>query len=293
MSRVGLLEDRATRRKHGLPAELRLPQLEDLSATTRNEIDASWSTATSPFRPALIRPRLRRGERSPTWWKKGAAPRVSCRTLRSSPSSRSNRRDMPNGTASISASISASIITRTSLECRAHARRACRRAGLLPGSFRAVSIRPGTHHRVSRLREICAVVRKYDSVSEAVGFVADLTSGEGIDYVTYVTAHELAHQWWAHQVIGAQMQGGTLFTERSPRLRAYGHEKALRREQDAAVPEVRAGSLSHWPWSEPVEELPLVRVENQPSSITRKARLSCISCRSGWARRRSIARCVR
>ena len=30
-----------------------------------------------------------------------------------------------------------------------------------------------------------------------------------IDYVFYVTAHEVAHQWWAHQVIGADVQGAT------------------------------------------------------------------------------------
>ena len=34
-----------------------------------------------------------------------------------------------------------------------------------------------------------------------------------IDYVTYVTAHETGHQWWAHQVIGADMQGQTVLSE--------------------------------------------------------------------------------
>ena len=28
-----------------------------------------------------------------------------------------------------------------------------------------------------------------------------------LDYPYYVTAHEVAHQWWAHQVIGANVQG--------------------------------------------------------------------------------------
>ena len=27
------------------------------------------------------------------------------------------------------------------------------------------------------------------------------------------TAHELGHQWWAHQVIGADKQGGTMLSE--------------------------------------------------------------------------------
>ncbi|MCF7918541.1 MAG: hypothetical protein K9N06_01350 [Candidatus Cloacimonetes bacterium] len=50
--------------------------------------------------------------------------------------------------------------------------------------------------------------------SESVGFVADVKDGaENIDYPFWVTAHELAHQWWAHQVIGANVQGCVLMSE--------------------------------------------------------------------------------
>jgi aminopeptidase N len=28
-----------------------------------------------------------------------------------------------------------------------------------------------------------------------------------------VTAHEIAHQWWAHEVIGANQQGSTMIVE--------------------------------------------------------------------------------
>ena len=49
--------------------------------------------------------------------------------------------------------------------------------------------------------------------SEAIGFILDTTDPEKIDMVTYVTAHEIAHQWWAHQVIGADMQGMTMLSE--------------------------------------------------------------------------------
>jgi aminopeptidase N len=31
--------------------------------------------------------------------------------------------------------------------------------------------------------------------------------------VTYITAHELAHQYWGHQIAGADMQGSTLLVE--------------------------------------------------------------------------------
>src|SRR4029453_16632021 len=49
--------------------------------------------------------------------------------------------------------------------------------------------------------------------SEAIGFVADLRDPKDIDYVFYVTAHELAHQWWGHQVVGARVQGETMLVE--------------------------------------------------------------------------------
>lgn len=50
--------------------------------------------------------------------------------------------------------------------------------------------------------------------SEGIGFIADIdTSQEDIDMVFYVVAHEMAHQWWAHQVVGARMQGATLLSE--------------------------------------------------------------------------------
>jgi ABC-2 type transport system permease protein len=51
--------------------------------------------------------------------------------------------------------------------------------------------------------------------SESIGFIAkvDRDNPEDVDYPFYVTAHEVAHQWWAHQVIGANVQGSTLMSE--------------------------------------------------------------------------------
>lgn len=48
--------------------------------------------------------------------------------------------------------------------------------------------------------------------SEAIGFIADVDEGD-VDYPTYVTAHEIAHQWWAHQVIGGNVQGFNFLSE--------------------------------------------------------------------------------
>jgi aminopeptidase N len=43
--------------------------------------------------------------------------------------------------------------------------------------------------------------------SEALGFNARLDGEEAIDFLFYITAHEVAHQWWAQQLVGANVQG--------------------------------------------------------------------------------------
>ncbi len=50
--------------------------------------------------------------------------------------------------------------------------------------------------------------------SENIGFI--LRAGhrnDDIDTPYYVTAHETAHQWWFHQVIGGNVQGATMLSE--------------------------------------------------------------------------------
>ncbi len=68
--------------------------------------------------------------------------------------------------------------------------------------------------------------------SESVGFIANVDESEegGVDYPFSVTAHELAHQWWAHQVIGAKVQGATLMSES---LSEYSSLKVLEKEYGA------------------------------------------------------------
>lgn len=100
--------------------------------------------------------------------------------------------------------------------------------------------------------------------SESIGFIADLRDPDDLDYVFYVTAHEIAHQWWAHQVIGANVQGATVLSESLSQYsalmvmeREYGRHhmrQFLRSELDGYLAG-RGGEL--------VEELPLYRVEDQ------------------------------
>jgi len=49
--------------------------------------------------------------------------------------------------------------------------------------------------------------------SESADFISDLRDTDNIDMVFYITAHEIAHQWWAHQLIPANVPGGQMITE--------------------------------------------------------------------------------
>ena len=50
--------------------------------------------------------------------------------------------------------------------------------------------------------------------SESFGFIIDLEDMEDKNNVVEaVIAHEMGHQWWAHQLIGARMQGSTMLSE--------------------------------------------------------------------------------
>lgn len=75
------------------------------------------------------------------------------------------------------------------------------------------------YHQEARIIEFPRVARFAQAFpgtmpySEAIGFIANLNHPDDIDMVFYIVAHEMAHQWWAHQVIGANMQGATLLSE--------------------------------------------------------------------------------
>jgi aminopeptidase N len=51
--------------------------------------------------------------------------------------------------------------------------------------------------------------------SENIGFIADLRKAKDdvIDGVYYVVAHEMGHQYWAHQFIGCNMEGSVIMSE--------------------------------------------------------------------------------
>lgn len=49
--------------------------------------------------------------------------------------------------------------------------------------------------------------------SEAIGFVMDIDDAEEVDMAFFVTAHEVAHQWWGMQLVTANVQGRHMILE--------------------------------------------------------------------------------
>ncbi len=103
--------------------------------------------------------------------------------------------------------------------------------------------------------------------SERIGFIAkvDPNDEDDVDYPYYITAHEVAHQWWAHQVVGADAQGSTLLSETLAQYsalmvmkRSFGAEK-MKRFLHYDLDRYLVGRSF-----EKKKELPLLRVENQP-----------------------------
>jgi ABC-type transport system involved in multi-copper enzyme maturation permease subunit len=49
--------------------------------------------------------------------------------------------------------------------------------------------------------------------SESAGFIDDLRDPTKPDLAFFITNHELAHQWWGHQLVGANVQGSSMLVE--------------------------------------------------------------------------------
>jgi ABC-2 type transport system permease protein len=103
--------------------------------------------------------------------------------------------------------------------------------------------------------------------SEGIGFIArvDPNDEKDIDYPYYITAHEAAHQWWAHQVIGGNVQGATMLSET---LAQYSALMVMKQKfGDAKMKRFMTYELNRYLINRATEqkkEVPLGRVEDQP-----------------------------
>ena len=101
--------------------------------------------------------------------------------------------------------------------------------------------------------------------SEGIGFIGRVEKPTDIDFAYFVTAHELGHQWWAHQLIGARVEGSNMMSETLAEYSAlmvmqqkYGAQnmrRFLKNELDRYL-RGRAGEIR--------KERPVVLVQNEP-----------------------------
>ncbi|MBK9276275.1 MAG: hypothetical protein IPM49_17285 [Flavobacteriales bacterium] len=125
-------------------------------------------------------------------------------------------------------------------------------------------------HQVARIIEFPRYRRFAQSFpgtmpySEAIGFITDLRDTARIDMVYYVVAHEVAHQWWGHQVLGPRMQGTSMLSESMAQYTALMVlEKEYGRPAMRRFLHYERDTYLRGRGKEGIGEQPLMRVENQ------------------------------
>ena len=266
MDRDGLLSDRAKRRKYGLPPELRKAKLEDVSAQARNYIgNADWvnsditvstDAAQTPIAPGrLVSDTTANGRRTAHFV--SPAPILAFFSVQSA--AYAEKSEMADG-------VKLSVYYDAK-----HAYNVDRMLAAMKTSLGYYRANFGPYQfdyaRVVEFPGYASFAQAFAGTipySERIGFLADTNAPDKIDYVTYVTAHELGHQYWGHQVISADMQGGTILVETMAQYSAlmvmkhlYGEDKMRRFLKYELDNYLRSRG------SERIEELPLDRVEDQ------------------------------
>lgn len=265
MDRNGLLGDRTKRRKFGLPAELRIARLEDTSAQARNYVGADWVSADITVHTVADQTPIAPGYKVSDVTRDG---RRTARFVTEAPilhffSVQSARyavtRENHEG-------VELAVYYHPPHERNVSRMIASMKAGLdyFQQAFGPYQFRQARIIEFPAYASFAQAFANTMPYSESLGFIADFRNPEKIDYVTYITAHELAHQWWAHQVVGANMQGATSLSETLAQYSAlmvmektYGADN-IRRFLKYELDTYLSGR-----GSERLEEMPLYRVENQ------------------------------
>jgi aminopeptidase N len=275
MDQNSLLQDRVKRRKYGLPPELRPAKLEDMTATRFNQLRTDWIstdiTVTTDAGQTPIAPGYKVSDTT-------ANGRRTARFVVDAP--------IQNFYSVQSARYVDKHRTHNGVDLVVYydARHGANVDRMLaafahgldyyqpnfgPYQFRQARIIEFPDY--AQFAQAFAGTMPY---SEGIGFIADLSDPEKIDYVTYVTAHELAHQYWAHQAIGADMQGSTMLTETLAQYSALMvMEKLYGRDQIRRFLKFELDRYLRSRGGEVIEELPLYRVENQQYIHYRKGSL--------------------
>lgn len=266
MNRNGLLQDRATRREYDLEPELRLAKLEDESARRRNYIgDADWVnsdiTITTRADQIAIAPGTKvsdtvdGGRRTARFT--STAPILAFFSIQSADFEVKSR--------------TADGVEFSVYYHDAHDYNVDRMLKAAENSLAYYKANFGPyqfdHARIIEFPGYASFAQAFAGTmpySESIGFIANMEDSDDIDFVTYVVAHEMAHQYWAHQLISANQQGGTVLVETMAQYSAlmvmkklYGEDKIRR------FLKFELDNYLNARGSEAIEELPLLRVENQ------------------------------
>jgi len=111
--------------------------------------------------------------------------------------------------------------------------------------------------------------------SEGIGFIADVRDKDEFNLPYYVTAHEMAHQWWAHQVMSAHTQGGVMLLETLAQYSAIMVlEKNLGIKQTRMFLQLELDKYLNGRAKDIESEQPLFKVGDQPYIYYRKGALA-------------------
>jgi ABC-2 type transport system permease protein len=267
MSRNGLLTDRAKRRKHGLPPDLRPPTLEDESARADNGFrkDSDWVDADitvttdadqTPIAPGYtVNDTTANGRRTAHF--KPDAPINHFFSIQSARYAVLRDRwkevdlavyHQPGHEFNTDRMMQA---MKLSLE-------------LFSEKFSPYQFRQARILEFPSYADFAQSFANTIPYSENIGFISRLTDPQKIDVVTYVTAHEIGHQWWGHQLVPSSQQGGELLVESFAQYSALlVMEKMYGRDQIRRFLKYELDRYLRQRGGEVVEELPLARVENQ------------------------------
>ena len=277
MERGGLLQDRAKRRKYGLPQEMRIPKLGDPASRQVNYLrhDADWVTADitvtteadqTPIAPGYrVSETVKNGRRTARFVTEAPVlPFLSIQSARYAVS-----RETWKG-------VDLAVYYDPQHAWNIGRMKTAMKASLdyFQAEFSPYQFRQVRFLEFPGYADFAQSFANTIPWSENLFFISDYRDPSKIDMVTYVGAHEIAHQWWAHQMVGADQQGGTALSETLSQYsalmvmkRMYGEDqirKFLKFELDRYLRSRGA---------EIIEELPLARVEDQPYIHYRKGSL--------------------
>lgn len=253
------------RREHGLDEGRRTPAIDDPIATSWSYVDADWVECETIFSTALDQTALAGGVLVREWEADG-------RRFFHYRSTAKTQGLLGFGSARYL--VKRDRIGDVDLEIYYHPNHGVnvdRMMEIMKSSVDRFSTWFGPYpHRVLRIAEmpstngqLAVSFASFIGFSEAFGFLSDVREGH-LDTLAWITAHEVAHQWWGHQLAPAECQGSTMLGESLAEYSAlllleelFGREEIVRfrgRELDRYL--VGRGR-------EEREELPLALVENQ------------------------------